>query len=156
VADEQWNRGYWDAFRQWMNEGSPFEFDAANEDFRWITDYVDGVVKDALTAAGARGAKRPPRRSGRPLTYELFQTHHHLIVRFRVPERIKARRLRVFAGVQKLRIEGLPGDAAQTVDLPAFVSPSTCRALFKDGVLQVKLTKRKINDRFEEVFIRFE
>jgi len=154
LADEQWNSGYWDAFRQWMTGGPPF--DAANEDFRWITEYVDGVVKDALTAAGSRSAKRPSRKAGQPLSYELFQTHHHLIVRFRVPERIKARRLRVFAGVQKLRVEGLPGDEAQTVELPAFVSPSSCRALFKDGVLQVKLAKRKINDRFEEVFIRFE
>ncbi|HZG57113.1 Hsp20/alpha crystallin family protein [Paenibacillus sp.] len=155
MSDGAWNKDGWDTFRRWMNESLPFASDG--DDFRWVTDYVDSVVKEALAApAGKTAGKRPPDAGGKPLSYELFQTHRHVIVRFAVPERWKPRRLRVFAGWQRLRLEGLPNGAKQVVALPALVYSDSARALYKDGVLQVKLMKRRDNERFEEVYVRYE
>jgi len=162
MSDGGWNKESWDTFKKWMQES--LTFGAPQEDFRWVTDYVDGILKEALAAPERQQEKTKEQGSprsassptGRPLAYELFQTHRHVIVRFVVPGRINPRRLRVFAGIQRLRIEGLPNEGKQTVALPALVYADTARALFKDGVLQVKLMKRASNDRFEEVFVRFE
>ncbi|TLS53619.1 hypothetical protein FE782_04930 [Paenibacillus antri] len=159
MSEGQWNKESWDTFKKWMQDS--LSFGAPQDDFRWVTEYVDGILKEALAAPERQQEKvsgKAPRSSGvgKPLSYELFQTHRHIIVRFVVPERIKPRQLRVYAAVQRLRIEGLPNGAKQTVALPALVYSDTARALFKDGVLQVKLMKRPSNERFEEVFIRFE
>jgi len=159
MSDGGWNKESWDTFKRWMQDHLPFG--GPNDDFRWITEYVDSIVKEALAAPEKEQAKAKEKGTrsatvGKPLSYELFQTHRHVIVRLIVPERMKPRRLRIFAGVQRLRIEGLPNEGKQTVELPALVYADTARALFKDGVLQVKLMKRPANDRFEEVFVRFE
>jgi HSP20 family molecular chaperone IbpA len=165
VSDGGWNKESWDTFKKWMQES--LTFGAPQDDFRWVTDYVEGILKEALAAperqqekskeeTASRSARSASSPSGRPLVYELFQTHRHVIVRFNVPGRINPRRLRVLAGIQRLRVEGLPNDGKQTVALPSLVYADTARALFKDGVLQVKMMKRASNDRFEEVFVRFE
>ncbi|WP_309120451.1 Hsp20/alpha crystallin family protein [Paenibacillus sp.] len=160
MSDGQWNKESWDTFKKWMQDS--LSFGAPQDDFRWVTDYVDGILKEALAAPERQQEKvsakesRSSSAAGRPLSYELFQTHRHIIVRFVVPERIKARQLRVYAAVQRLRVEGLPNGGKQTVALPALVYADTARALFKDGVLQIKLMKRPSNERFEEVFVRFE
>ncbi len=162
MSDGGWNKESWDTFKRWMQES--LTFGAPQDDFRWVTDYVDGILKEALAAperqqeiAKAKDVSRAaPSPSGRPLAYELFQTHRHVIVRFAVPGRINPRRLRVFAGIQRIRVEGLPSEGKQTVALPALVYGDSARALFKDGVLQVKLMKRPSNDRYDEVFIRYE
>lgn len=138
----------WNPLDGWWVGGGAKE--SKQGDFRWINDYVDHVVNDALSQTGSR-----PPLPGR-LPVELFQTHHYVIVRFRVPDGMKARRLRVFAAPTKLRLEGLPQERKQVVELPSAVRPESARALYKNGVLQVKLAKRGRRERFEEIFIRFE
>lgn len=121
-----------------------------NEGFHWINEYVENVLKDALSSH-----KETNGRSGSKLKSELFQTHHYVIVRFHVPASINGNQLRVHASRYRVKIEGLPGGEVQQVSLPALVYPETSRALYKDGILQVKLQKQKTEERFEEVDIRY-
>jgi HSP20 family molecular chaperone IbpA len=149
VNESGWNPLDWDAFEQWLGR---LPIDLKKGSFGKIDEYVDGIVKNAIS----QPEKWPAKPKGGKLPVELFQTHNYVIVRFTIPKGINPRWLHVFAAVQRLRLEGLPGDAKQYVTLPAPVSPESSRALYKEGVLQVKLLKRKVNERYEELFVRFE
>lgn len=155
-----WNPFDWDAFERWLGDSMPF--DPRNATSKKINEYVREVVEEALSQAGTpearagftSGMMRPPFGSV-TLPTEVFQTHNHVIVRIKVVKGVKPRQLRLYAGLQRLRIDGLPESGTQYVRLPGLVHPETSRAMYRDGVLQVKLPKRKINERFEEVDVRF-
>lgn len=121
--------------------------------FAWISDYVDRMMKEAMAAQEQEGFR--PKKQSKPLREETFETHHYVIVRLHVPPYVNERKLQVHASAHRLKITGLPGGAEQTVVFPLAVSPDTARALYKDGILQVKLLKRKTSERFEEIYIRY-
>ncbi|MCI3923691.1 Hsp20/alpha crystallin family protein [Paenibacillus sp. TRM 82003] len=149
MSDAKWNPSDWNPLDGLWGAGGPNPM-AGTSDFRWINDYVDNIVNDALSQTGGR---RPV--PGK-LPVELFQTHHYVIARFRVPDSVKAHKLRVFASATKLRLEGLPKDGKQVVALPSAVRSDSAKALYKEGILQIKLLKKRMHERYEEVFVRFE
>lgn len=158
MADTGWNNGNWDVFEQWMNGNFPIG--RSNIDFSWVKDMVDEVVNGALDPAVTPSVRPSGSKASKPqrrrLPFKLFQTHNHVIVRFLIRDEDQARQIRVFAGVSRLRLEGFPGNGVQLVELPALVDPRSCLSLYKDKVLQVKLQKRRTNDRFYEAFVRYE
>lgn len=141
----------WTEFGKWMD--GQMSALPKNGGFHWISDYVDRMMKEAVSLQEQKGFR--PKRPSKPLREETFETHHYVIVRLHVPVFVNERRLRVHASAQRLKIAGLPGDEEQVVALPFPVSPSSARAMYKDGILQVKLLKRKITERFEEIYIRY-
>ena len=134
-----------------MNEskGNPLDWSGG---FQWINDYVDNIMKDALSA---HTHARNGGANSKLLPVELFQTHYNVVARFRVPPGINEQRLKLYVSRQRIKLSGLPGGEEQQVALPVPVYPHSSKALFKDGILQVKLMKRNNEEHFEEVYIRY-
>jgi HSP20 family molecular chaperone IbpA len=145
VGESGWNPFDLKSWEQFFGGRMPGDPDA----FNWVSHYVNDVMKESFQQPGS---KKPAKMR---LQTELFQTHNHVIVRLRIPATMEPKQLRVQAGIQRIRIEGLPHDGKQEIPLPSLVLPNTCRATYKDSILQIKLQKRRWKERYEEVFIRF-
>lgn len=115
----------------------------------WIEKYVRRTISQAIPASMAplpAGVKEP--------SPEVFDTHHFVIVKCKLPRRLKAHELRLFVRPDRVKLDGWP-DGPKIVRLPVPVDPRDCRALCRDGLLQIKLRKKQLNRMYHEVDIRF-
>lgn len=96
---------------------------------------------DAPPWAPERREPSPPRRGK---TYDVFELHGYVIVRLNVPATVKAEDIAVQCGLVSLIVE-FPSHSV-SIPLPALVKRKRARALFKDGVLEVRLPKAVDSD----------
>jgi HSP20 family molecular chaperone IbpA len=84
---------------------------------------------------------------------EVFETHNHVIVKISISYEanpiVKVR-------TDAVKIEGMfDNKKQQLIRLPCLVVPSTARATYKEGILQIKVRKKKLNKSYREVSIRY-
>ncbi|MFX3633629.1 MAG: Hsp20/alpha crystallin family protein [Candidatus Pristimantibacillus sp.] len=139
----------WDDLEQWLkgqklpNKG----FDMLRE-----PDWVEQFVRKMMTKALPGAADAIVEHSGGAT---FFETHHFVIVKFPLPAKVDRNELRVFVREDRIRIEGLPESRIETIKLPKPVKPQICKALVKEGILQVKLRKRPGSRTYHEAVIRW-
>ena len=142
----------WQQFEKFFGGPIPFMSDTVKkrttQDFSWIEQYVNKVLERSIPQGNGGGGVNHT-------DAETFETHHHIIVKVNVPDDIPTRSIRVWAGMNQIKIEGLLRGNPQTITLPKMVDVASARALLKDGVLQIKLRKDSSNDLAQEVPIRF-
>lgn len=138
----------WDELERWM-EGQklPKGFDVLRE-----PDWVEQFVRKMMTKALPEAAQA---MSGQSDTFSFFETHHFIIVKFPLPKQVNKEDLKLFIREDRIRIEGLPNNHIETIQLPKPVRPKICRALVKSRVLQVKLRKRPGSRTYYEADIRW-
>ncbi|MED4600171.1 Hsp20/alpha crystallin family protein [Paenibacillus validus] len=147
----------WKQFEQFFGGKMPFPPQpgsgdtgpaAAAGDLSW----VDGYIKDVLK-------KTIPQMEVQTLNHhfhsEVFDTHNNVIVKVHIPDRAQARKIRVLLNTDQLRLEGLPDDKTQTIGLPGFIVPSSCKAVYKNGILQLHMRKQTTENPFYEIDVRF-
>jgi hypothetical protein len=83
---------------------------------------------------------------------EVFETHHYVIVKLKLPQ---PNNPIVHVRADRITIEDSPLLKKQAVRLPCLVLPHLSRASHKDGILQIKLRKRKLNKTIHEVHVRY-
>lgn len=139
----------WDDLERWM-EGQklPKGFEAMQE-----PDWVEQFVRKLMTKALPDAAGVLPNPASAAST---FETHHFVIVKFKLPLGTLQENLQLLVKSDKIKIQGLPDGRAETVKLPRPIHPRHCRALVKDGVLQVKLRKREDGRKYIAADIRWE
>lgn len=118
-----------------------------------IGQLVQNFVGQAASVGRSVGA--PEARTGRSGLFDpvVRETDRLVKIRIPIPESVDPRKLQLFVSGQTLRIEGPLGNR-QTVELPSPVSAKSGTAVFRDGVLYVRLRKRSgRGDR--EVYIQF-
>jgi HSP20 family molecular chaperone IbpA len=118
----------------------------------WIDEFVKDIIKQAIPETVQ--TSKTPQSSKTPLQTEVFETHRNVIARIRIPDNIEPRKLQVFVSLYHLKIEG-PEGKKHTIELPATVDSRACKAVFRDGVLQVQMRKQARGERFDEVYIQF-
>lgn len=89
------------------------------------------------------------------LSSEVFETHHFIIVRFNIPSHIKLTEVRVLVNSQHVKLDNLPGGKEKLVQLPKRVLPRKCRALYKRGILQIKVPIEHDDEPYREIYIRY-
>ncbi|MFF2482023.1 Hsp20/alpha crystallin family protein [Paenibacillus sp. NPDC058071] len=138
----------WDELERWM-EGQklPKGFDVLRE-----PDWVEQFVRKMMTKSLPEAAGMMQQQDDGP---SVFETHHFVFVKFPLPSGVERDSLRLFVREDRIRIDGLPGDRKETVKLPKPVKPKICRALVKNGVLQIKLRKRPGGAVYYEAPIRW-
>ncbi|MFD1955886.1 Hsp20/alpha crystallin family protein [Paenibacillus thailandensis] len=139
----------WDELERWM-EGQklPKGFEVLRE-----PDWVEQFVRKLMTKALPDAAGVMP---GPPPSVSTFETHHFVIVKFKLPPGTRQQDLQLLVKSDKVKIQGLPEGKTETVKLPAPVLPRKCRALAKDGILQIKLRKRLNGNKYIAADIRWE
>lgn len=139
----------WKSFEQFFGGKFPnVPIDGMN-DPSWVEGLMQDVMKKAFPKSVSLNSLNKSFRT------EIFQTHNNVIVKVHIPDKEEARGLSAFVGVNRIRLEGLREDRKQTVKLPAHIQPESCKAVYKNGVLQMQLRKEKISERMHEVNVRY-
>ena len=88
------------------------------------------------------------------LSSEVFETHTDVIARIKLPSKLHPRNVRVHVNTMNLKLEGLLEGKEKIFNLPCTVNAGISTALFKQGVLEIKMPKLKPRDRYHEVPVR--
>ncbi|MUT66719.1 Hsp20/alpha crystallin family protein [Paenibacillus sp. NEAU-GSW1] len=138
----------WDDLERWM-EGQklPKGFEVLKE-----PDWVEQFVRKMMTKALPEAAQA---MNGIAEEATTFETHHFILVKFPLPAGTKRDDLKLFVREDRIKVEGLPDNRTETIKLPRPVKPRICRALVKNGILQVKLRKRPGTRTYYETTIRW-
>ncbi|WP_282941990.1 Hsp20/alpha crystallin family protein [Paenibacillus sp. RC67] len=115
------------------------------KDTSWVEEYVKNILEKSLPKRGQiKSLSKEPS--------EIFETHHFVIMKMNMPDNanpiVKIR-------TDQVKIEGLSGTNSQVVRLPCHIDPRQSRASYKDGVLQIKMKKKKFNKSYHEVPVRY-
>lgn len=125
------------------NPRSSSGFDAS-----WVEQYVHNILKQTLPKsdlhAGSKG-----------YDVETTETRQHVTVKVYVSDPSEAKRLQVEAAATQIRLSLKDRDAEQRIQLPHPVIPSSCRAVYKDGVLQLQLRKQEKEELFYNINVQF-
>ncbi|MCR8641204.1 Hsp20/alpha crystallin family protein [Paenibacillus sp. N1-5-1-14] len=129
-----------------------FPFDKLGDQSNLDPSFVEQYVKDVLTQA----SNNPMQVSNHQLPYELFEMHHSVIAKLKLPKGIRPSSLVISINSSQIKIEGIGSnrDREQRIPLSIPVVPSRSTATFKQDVLQIKMPKLS-KGHFVEVPIRY-
>ncbi len=87
------------------------------------------------------------------LKYSIFETHKDIFVRIQIESEEWLKELRLYHTSNLLILEHIPSfDDKHSIPLPSLVKKKETTACFKDGILEVKMTK-SMDTQFSEVDI---
>jgi HSP20 family molecular chaperone IbpA len=110
----------------------------------WVDDYVRQVLDKTM-----------PKQEVMPNlgnSSEVFETHYYVVVKVTIS--YEANPL-VKIRPDQVKIETSPNHKELIIPLPTLVVPSTARATYKDGILQIKIRKTKFSKSYRDVAIRY-
>ncbi|TVY09664.1 Hsp20/alpha crystallin family protein [Paenibacillus cremeus] len=140
----------WKNFEQFFGGRVPFPGTAngSGDQMAWVESYVKDMLSQAMPNLEMASLKHH-------LHTEVFDTHNNVIVKVHIPDRNQARKLRVLLSPNQLRLEGLPDKGAQTIRLNSMVVPSSCKAVYKNGIMQFHIRKQSSEETYYEIDVRF-
>jgi HSP20 family molecular chaperone IbpA len=123
------------------NKKFPFTNDnpLENFDLSSIQSYVQNVLSQVTTGDAM-------------LSAEIFETHQSVIAKIKIPSQLQPKDLRVWVNANHIKIEKSPEGKEQILNLPCSVDPNGKKAIYKKGILQIRIPKVKNKDRYHEVF----
>lgn len=138
----------WKNFRQLMGSEFPFNLQDKIDDLTWVEKYV----QDAMT----QFLPKPLNISSHTKNHqmEIFETHNNVVVKLHLSEK-EVRNVTVFTSANRIKLEGFPETSRKIIKLTSYVVPESCRAVFKNGILQLHLRKQAVDDYYQEVTIKF-
>ncbi|XEC93961.1 Hsp20/alpha crystallin family protein [Paenibacillus tarimensis] len=142
----------WKQFEEFFGMKFPFPDNSPPTDLSWVEQYVQDAINKTMSQSMAGFNQQT---SSAPLRHETFETVNHVIVKVHVSGKERAKNMKLLAGIHQLRVEEGVGVQKLNIPLPAEVIPESCKAVYKNGILQLHLKKQQVDDYFHEVNIRF-
>jgi HSP20 family molecular chaperone IbpA len=145
----------WKAFERMFGGGGgslplPDSLRSSFRDTSWIGDYVQRILRHAQSQQGLSA-------SFADIDSHWFETHKSVIFRINVPKETNANLIRVWVSSHHLQLEGIPDTKHKhTFPLPAPVVAKASRAVFKDGVLEIRMPKSVSDKKYREIYVEFE
>jgi HSP20 family molecular chaperone IbpA len=139
-------------FDQFFGGKMPFmPSGGSTEPMGWVENYVKDVLKQSMPkTAFISGNDKAPVHT------EMFETHNSIIVKMHIPDKAQAKSINVMVSEHQIRLENIPPKKSkQTIRLNSFVLPSSCKAVYKAGVLQLHMRKQEKSDYYHKVNVRF-
>lgn len=134
----------WDDFRDhFMHHHRP----KAHQNTPWIDEYIQDILSQILPFNPKSSARRTR------IKPDIFETHHSVIVRLRIPEGVNVKRLRLFLSTNQVCISGLH-EREEVISLPALCRYSGCKAQLKDDILEIRIAK-ELNEPYREIDIQY-
>lgn len=149
--DDAFLNRQWKQFEQFFGTKFPFPAQGSLDDLTWVEPYV----QDALNQTLSKSFTRTKRHPSTPMESETFETVTHVIVKIYISEKAKAKNTKVRAGIYQVRLEEGIGIQKSVISLPAPVIPKSCRAIYKDGIMQLQFKKENVDHYFHEVHVQF-
>ncbi|WP_134700088.1 Hsp20/alpha crystallin family protein [Ammoniphilus sp. YIM 78166] len=116
---------------------------------QYIKNTMDSVFKNGFAQGNGFSNVGPGLRS------DVMDTLHHVIAKVYIPEGVDPYQLMVFVNNQSIKLGGFPDQQKHVVKLPFPVVPRNSKAVFKDGILQVRMKKLAMEDQYHEVNVDF-
>lgn len=140
----------WEQFKsQFKKIKSPDEFQHVPElDLSWLDHYLEGMFEKS----GSDSREAEVRR--KEFHYNLYETENEVIVRVPIPTSCNVKRVRVWVELNKLVLAGVVRQK-QVIYLPSKVYWNQSSALYREGMLELRLTKDKKKD-YKEIPIQFD
>ena len=137
----------WKKFNQYMqNQFSNLKPELPHIDFSWI----ENIVKDTVHSAAPEYKSRVPGQ----FTVELFEMLNYVIVKIKVPEDLPLHFVHLTANSTSLQIEDENNQRKQLIKLPSVIDVSAAKAIYQNGIVEIRLPKKYLSDPFREIKIR--
>lgn len=133
----------WEAFVDYFRRTFP------PSDYGAASHWLEKEVKDSIESAMA-GMRLMDSES-----IDLFETHRSVIAKIIVPNRRILKSLSIRVNEEHMKVSGFRHKEIQTIRFPTFVIPSTAKAVYKNGVLQVQIRKKEKSERYYELNIEY-
>ena len=133
-------------FQQFFPQGNMNEL-GTGLDLSWVNKHIEETLNQSLPNKDAKD---------KPAYYnsEIVDIHNYIIVKIKVSES-QARSLAAAVSSTQLKLLGDTSKPQQVIQLPAFVKPDSGKAIYKNGVLEIRLLKREKAERFSDIDIHF-
>lgn len=146
------NGGFdWESFQnQFFNEGIwRNTLNNTTGQIPWVEDYVKTLLSNHIP-----NSDQTPTSPLSPVSYNIFETHHFVLVKILVPSHIEPKTLSLHVSPIELLVHGLPRNEETAIRLPALVRQNGSKAVYKDRVLEVRLPK-ELRPHTQSVPIKF-
>jgi HSP20 family molecular chaperone IbpA len=136
----------WTTMERFFDGGFPFTESTLPTDLMMKPDWIARIVQEAL-------GQSVPSESKELYTHTIFETHKAVIVRIQLPNSVNPELLRVYVGPTSLRVEGFPNQTEKKVRLLCEVNRVGIRSSFKDGILEIRMMKKRSSDQEMQINI---
>jgi len=123
---------------QWSKDDQFFKQKLPRVDLSSIDKYVQNVLSHVSDQTSI------------PLP-ELFETHYSVIARMKVSSKADVKQIKISVNSTQLKLKGIYDREEKLIKLPCCVEAAYCKALLKNGILEVKMPKVKHNSSYYEV-----
>jgi len=150
--DEPKNKAFadfdWKSFEQFFGGNPPTLPSGATDKLNWLEGYVQDVLKQNFpqNLQSLILSRRYP--------VEVFETLNTIVVKIEIPDKAQIKNLRVLAQTNQVTLEKNE-NAPQIIKLGTSVIPASCKAIYRNGILQLQFKKQPDDDHIHEVIVRF-
>jgi HSP20 family molecular chaperone IbpA len=129
-----------------MNSIKPDQIDRFTQEMmgKMMPKHVQGMIdpQEMLKGFFSQSKNEQPEKSKTPVNISTFETHDYVYVRIEIEQNDWLKDIKVFYTGNQMIIEQIPKiEDRHTLPLPASVKKKGATACFKDGILEIKLTK---------------
>ncbi|MEX2461452.1 MAG: Hsp20/alpha crystallin family protein [Paenibacillaceae bacterium] len=138
------------AEKTWTNQDSlfnkKFPFHNTNPLENYDLSSIHTYVQNVLSQVAVDELK---------LRVEIFETHQSVIAKIKIPKHLDPRSLKIWVNTSHIKMERTQDNKEQMINLPSRVDSNTSKAVYKQGILEIRIPKLKARDRYHEVFVRY-
>jgi len=137
----------WKQFQQYFAGTVPFPPNSRGDGSHatWVEEYVQSILKQTIPARAMPGQ----------FDTEIVETHQAVVVKIHIPDINHAKKMTVHAAAEQIKLQGGEGKSLQLIRLPHPVMPTSCKAEYRAGVLQLHMRKRTEEEPFYEIDVKF-
>lgn len=139
----------WEKFKnQFKNIKGPTESQPAPElDLSWLDNYIETMLQKSLPDETGKEVVK------KEFHYNLYETEKEMIVRIHVASHCDPKRIKVWAEVNHIVLAGI-GRKRRMIQLPNKVSWERSKAYYREGMLELRLSKDKTKN-YKEIPVHF-
>lgn len=139
-----WNH-FHQLFEQFFQQGTKTGV-GTNLDLSWINKHMEETLNSAL----------PPytQNHRKGYTSEIIEIHNYVIVKIKIPKS-DTKKIQLKVSSSRLQIINTETHKKEILSLPALIRTDTSKAIYSNGVLEVRLMKLESYEKFFDVDIRF-
>lgn len=138
----------WSSFEKSFGRLLPDPSMKKNKEATWVEQYVQDILRHSIPPLD------PYTRTGH-YNAEITETEQTILIQFSIPDEQQARQIKAYVASNQVKLEGDDEHKLQMIRLPHAVIPSSCRAVYKNGSLQLHMRKLSKDEPFFEVDVRF-
>ncbi|NOU97359.1 hypothetical protein GC093_29625 [Paenibacillus sp. LMG 31456] len=118
-----------------------------NDGSTWVEQYVQDILKQSIQPLN--------QSAGGEYDTEIAETEHALIMKINIPDKTEAKTIKTYVSINQVKLEGNAHDKFQLIRLPHPVIPTSCKAIYKDGSLQLHIRKQSKDEQFYEIDVKY-